>query len=68
MRQWQRTMLSACLVGLTCLAGNVYGAPKIVMEGRSYHAGNVMQGQPIVHDFALKNAGNEALTIQVKPC
>lgn len=68
MRQYAKIVLVA-LLSLMCLTGFAYGAPKaVVVTEATYNAGDVIQGKPIIHDFILKNAGNEPLTIQVKPC
>lgn len=67
MRQYSKIVLCT-LISMACLTGLVYGAPKAVVTEYTYNAGDILQGKPIIHDFVLKNAGNEPLTIQVKPC
>lgn len=68
MQQYAKIVLCA-LFCLACLTGFAYGAPKaVVVTESTYNAGDIIQGKPIIHDFVFKNAGNEPLTIQVKPC
>mgnify|MGYP000889062293 CR=1 FL=1 len=44
------------------------GAPKAIIGEYMYQAGSVQQGNPIVHDFIIKNGGQAPLTIKAKPC
>lgn len=64
-----KLVLYACLLSMACWTGHAYGTPKAVIVSEStYDAGNILQGQPVTHDFILKNVGDEALTIKVEPC
>jgi hypothetical protein len=57
------------LLILLFLVGNsAFGAPKAITNEMSYNAGDLIQGDVIVHDFVLKNAGNDPLSLQVKSC
>ena len=57
----------ACVI-VPFMASHAYGAPKAVIEKLSYDAGEIPQGKKIVRDFQVKNVGDEALAINVKPC
>ncbi len=64
-----RTGLVIFIILLSGLFGSAaFGAAKISIEEYSYSAGNVMQGKAIEHDFAIKNSGNEPLTLELKSC
>ncbi len=64
-----RTGLVIFIILLSGLFGSAaFGAAKISIEEYSYSAGNVMQGKAIVHDFLIRNTGNEPLTLELKSC
>ena len=43
-------------------------APKMVIDQKNFHFGEVLKGDKILHTFKVKNEGNAALEIrQVKP-
>jgi hypothetical protein len=57
----------ACLI-VPLIAPYTYGAPKVLIKEMVYDAGEIPQGKKIVHDFLIKNVGNEVLALKVKPC
>jgi len=64
-----RIVLVIIIILLSGLFGNAaFGAAKILIDEYSFSAGNVMQGKAIEHDFAIKNSGNEPLTLELKSC
>lgn len=64
-----RVGLVIIIILLSGLIGNnVFGAANISVNEYSYSAGNVMQGKAIEHDFAIKNSGDEPLTLELKSC
>lgn len=64
-----RTGLVIIIILLSALTGSTaFGAAKITIDEYSYSAGNVMQGKAIEHDFAIRNTGNEPLTLELKSC
>jgi hypothetical protein len=42
--------------------------PKVTAEDPVYNAGDLVKGKPIVHDFIIRNTGDQPLTIKAKPC
>lgn len=44
------------------------GAPKAIVGEYVYQAGSIQQGNPIVHDFIIKNGGDAPLTLKAQPC
>jgi len=42
--------------------------PRAVIEAAKFDAGEIPQGKTILHDFIIRNTGDEQLTIEVKPC
>ncbi|MDD5170093.1 MAG: hypothetical protein PHN75_14840 [Syntrophales bacterium] len=56
-----------CLI-VPLMTSQACGAPTVVIEEMVYDAGEIPQGKKVVHDFPVRNAGNEALIIKVKPC
>jgi hypothetical protein len=68
MRDFRWITPNLMLLIVLILSGIVYGAPKALVDEYVYNAGDIPQGQQIIHDFIIKNAGDEPLTIQTKPC
>jgi len=44
------------------------GVPRAVITETVYQAGDIQQGNPIIHDFIIKNGGDAPLTIKAQPC
>jgi hypothetical protein len=42
--------------------------PKVTAEDPVHNAGDLVRGKPIVHDFIIRNTGDQPLTIKAKPC
>jgi hypothetical protein len=42
--------------------------PKATAEDPVHNAGDLVRGKPIVHDFIIRNTGDQPLTIKAKPC
>jgi hypothetical protein len=42
--------------------------PRVTAEDPVYDAGDLVRGKPIVHDFIIRNTGDQPLTIKAKPC
>jgi hypothetical protein len=45
-----------------------FGAPKAVSDEMDFNAGDVQQGCVISHEFIIKSAGSDPLTLKVKSC
>lgn len=63
----KHVLFLACLI-IPFIAPHAYGAPKAVIGQLAFDAGEIPQGRKIVHVFPIKNTGDEALTINAKPC
>lgn len=46
----------------------VHATPCAVVDQPDVYVGEIPQGKEIVHDFILKNTGDETLVIHLKPC
>jgi hypothetical protein len=68
MRDFRWITPNLMLLIVLILSGIAYGAPKALVDEYVYNVGDIPQGQQIIHDFIIKNAGDEPLTIQAKPC
>lgn len=56
--------LAILLVGLSPVALADRSGPKLVLPETSYDFGTISQGQQVIHDFELRNAGGSDLIIQ----
>lgn len=56
------------VMALLLYSGTSYGAPRALVQNAVYDAGDTPQGKEISNEFLIKNAGNEPLTIKVRPC
>lgn len=68
MRSIIRGLMISLMIIVPQVAGVAYGMPKAVVDEYAYNPGDIQQGQPIQHDFIVKNTGDAPLTIKVKPC
>ncbi|MEY4701993.1 MAG: hypothetical protein RL326_2180 [Pseudomonadota bacterium] len=57
-------IVAVVLVGLPSVSRAQQRSPRLVVSEPSYNFGSVPQGQRIVHEYELRNAGDGDLTIQ----
>ena len=57
-------LLAAALVAIPHLSDAQSRAPRVVVPEPSFNFGSVPQGQRVVHEYELRNAGDGDLTIQ----
>ncbi len=57
-------IMAACGAGGRMLPAQEHKGPKIEVKEELYDAGKVVQGEPVVHVFGIRNTGDEILEIQ----
>jgi len=57
-------LFTAVLLG----AGTLDAAPRATIASPGFDAGEIPQGQDILHDFIITNTGDETLTLKARPC
>jgi hypothetical protein len=62
--------ISVFFLALFLVAGwnPAFGASKAVSDEMDFNAGDVQQGSVISHEFVIKSAGSDPLTLKVKSC
>jgi hypothetical protein len=57
-----------CLLLLLLGDAACHAAPGVQVDDRVYDAGDVIEGKDAVHEFTLRNTGDQELVIRPKPC
>lgn len=61
---FKTSLISMLLCFLAASAIAEQAAPKAVAETESYSFGTVLEGNDVIHDFYIKNAGDAPLDIE----
>lgn len=68
MRNYRSVVVMAAVFCSVLFSMPASATPKVSAEDPVYNAGDLVKGKPIVHDFIIRNTGDQPLTIKAKPC
>ena len=68
MRIVVKALIASLLVIIPAAITQADGLPRAIVDEHLFQAGIIQQGNPIVHDFIIKNVGDAPLTVKAQPC